>query len=61
MSGDCAVSLGQQAKRMVNNGEDVSAGCSTTRLRFASNKAVNLFPKDLEAEHAKLSDSFTTM
>jgi putative glutathione S-transferase len=46
-----------QTKRIVNNCEDdVCRMFNDVFNEFAQNNAVDLFPKDLEAEHAKLSD-----
>src|SRR5438128_10745815 len=47
----------RQTKRIVNNCEDdICRMFNDVFDDFASNKAVDLFPKDLEAEQAKLSD-----
>lgn len=47
----------RQTKRIVNNCEDdICRMFNDVFNDFASDKAVDLFPKDLEAEHAKLSD-----
>jgi putative glutathione S-transferase len=47
----------RRTKRIVNNCEDdICRMFNDVFNRFAQNKAVDLFPKDLEAEHAKLSD-----
>jgi putative glutathione S-transferase len=46
-----------QTKRIVNNCEDdICRMFNNVFNASASNKAVDLFPKDLQAEHAKLSD-----
>jgi putative glutathione S-transferase len=47
----------RQTKQIVNNCEDdICRMFNETFNDFAQNNAVDLFPKDLEAEHAKLSD-----
>jgi putative glutathione S-transferase len=47
----------RQTKRIVNNCEDdICRMYNDVFNEFATNKAVDLFPKDLEAEHAKLAD-----
>jgi glutathionyl-hydroquinone reductase len=47
----------RQTKRIVNNCEDdICRMFNDVFNDFASHKAVDLFPKDFEAEHAKLSD-----
>ena len=47
----------RQTKQIVNNCEDdICRMFNDVFDDFASNKAVDLFPKDLEPEHAKLSD-----
>jgi glutathionyl-hydroquinone reductase len=47
----------KKTKRIVNNCEDdICHMFNEVFNDFARNKAVNLFPKDIEAEHAKLSD-----
>jgi len=46
-----------QSKRIVNNCEDdICRMFNNAFNHFAQNKAVDLFPNELEAEHAKLSD-----
>jgi glutathionyl-hydroquinone reductase len=46
----------KQTKRIVNNCEDdICRMFNDVFSNFAQNKGVNLFPKDLEPEHAKLS------
>src|SRR5262249_20401984 len=47
----------KQTKRIVNNCEDdICRMFNDVFNDFAANKSVDLFPKDLEAEHAKLSN-----
>src|SRR5205823_531095 len=47
----------RQTKRIVNNCEDdICRMFNDVFNEFASDKAVDLFPKDLEPEHAKLAD-----
>jgi putative glutathione S-transferase len=48
----------KETKQIVNNCEDdICPMFNRVFNEFAANKDVDLFPKDLEAEHAKLSDS----
>jgi putative glutathione S-transferase len=47
----------KETKQIVNNCEDdICPMFNRVFNEFAANKDVDLFPKDLEAEHAKLSD-----
>ena len=47
----------KQTKRIVNNCEDdICRMFNDVFNEFAQNKNVNLFPKDIEAEHAKLAN-----
>jgi putative glutathione S-transferase len=47
----------KETKRIVNNCEDdICPMFNTVFNEFAKNKEVDFFPKDIEAEHAKLSD-----
>ena len=47
----------KKTKRIVNNCEDdICRMFSDTFNEFANNKDVDLFPREIEAEHAKLSD-----
>jgi putative glutathione S-transferase len=47
----------KETKRIVNNCEDdICPMFNSAFNEFAANKDVNFFPKEIEAEHAKLSD-----
>ena len=47
----------KETKRIINNCEDdICPMFNTAFDEFAANKTVDFFPKDIEAEHAKVSD-----